>query len=136
MFSKLVNYFKKNDPVRDYHYDTLPLEKIAFLHKDIVEYTDVLNGYLKIGLTSEELVVKTIRTSTYNLLYIKDWCVDNDRYLNDLNLSITEFISTTDKFILEFNKLMAMNKTDTLFFNTGRLQPYIINIESIRGWVK
>lgn len=134
MLDKLKGFFskKKHITTKNYTYATLPLVKQKFLHKDIISYTKQLKHYLEVGLTSEKLMVINIRPDKLFSLYVKDWVVDENRYISDINSALTEFYIISSKFEREFTKLKLMNKTDRLFFNTTRLQPYIINIENIK----
>lgn len=137
----LKNLFKK-DP-----YNIIKKETINYKYiksKDITVSTimpDIksYNKHLKKVLENDifnSIEYKNIKQVSENKLYYSKllyFCSDNGKMLSNVDIEVKEFFLLTDKLILEFNRLKKY-KSDVIDykFNIRLLQPYIINIESIR----
>lgn len=133
---KWVNIFNmfsnKTEPLITYEYSTLPLERIEYIHKDIISYTEYLKSYMSIGLKSENLRVMTIHpTRSMVMLYPSEWLRDDDKLLTDLNINIKEFVDISSEFTELYRQLEYTASHRHEYVNISKLQPYIINIENI-----
>lgn len=125
-------FSSKKEPPTNYEYSTLPLERIEYIHKDIISYTNYLKDYLSMGLKSENLRVMTIHpTRSKVILYPSEWLRDDNRVLTDLNATIKEFIDVSSEFIETYRQLEFTASHKHEYLNISKLQPYIINIENI-----
>lgn len=135
---RIFRFFFKEKIV--YSYDVLIRDHKAIVEivlPDILSYNKNIEKILNNNNLLEDTEYKFIpkinaETTRTNMLY--SWCTDHGRRLEDVNKEIQNFLRLSDELIKQFNTMKRLKQNDNLFkFNIRQLQPYIINLENIRG---
>lgn len=135
---RIFRFFFKEKIV--YSYDVLIRDHKAIVEivlPDILSYNKNIEKILNNNNLLEDTEYKFIpkinaETTRTNMLY--SWCTDHGRRLEDVNKEIQKFLNLSNELIKQFNTMKKLKQNDNLFkFNIRQLQPYIINLENIRG---
>lgn len=115
-------------------------KEMDFILPDIIAYNNNLelilkdNDFLK-DVDYKHIIKISAETISKKELYY--WCSNNDKKLEDVNKEIHLFLNLSETFIKNFYLLKKIKQNDNLYkFNIRLLQPYIINLESIREVLK
>ncbi len=127
-FKKKITYsyklLKESDKILD------------FILPDIIAYNNNIKKILKDNNFLEDSEYKhiiKISSETISSKKIYYWCSNHGKRLDNLDKEIIEFLKLSNEFIKRFNTLKNIKQNDNLFkFNIRLLQPYIINLETIR----
>lgn len=127
-FKKKITYsyklLKESDKILD------------FILPDIIAYNNNIKKILKDNNFLEDSEYKHIikissETITNKKIYY--WCSNKGKKIDNVDKEIKEFLKLSNEFIKRFNTLKNIKQNDNLFkFNIRLLQPYIINLETIR----
>lgn len=138
LIKRIFRFFFKEKKI--YSYDVLIRDHKAIVEivlPDILSYNKNIEKILNNNNLLEDTEYKFIpkinaETTRTNMLY--SWCTDHGRRLEDVNKEIQNFLRLSDELIKKFNTMKRLKQNDNLFkFNIRQLQPYIINLENIRG---
>lgn len=138
LFKKDKYEFIKKEKINYNYIKTIDVN-IGFILPDIILYNKHLKKLLENDIFND-FEYRHIKAITANTLVYKNllwWCSDNGKVLNNLDKEIKQFFLLTDELIFEFNRLKKFKGNNPDYkFNIRQLQPYIINIETIRGCFK
>lgn len=114
-------------------------KELTFLLDDIVKYNKHLDLLLKSNNFLEDIEYKNVLKISNDRIFVKDllyWCSDKNKVLDNLDKEVHTFLKLSEELITKFNLLKEIKKNEVEFkFNIRLIQPYIINLESIRGCI-
>lgn len=141
MISKLIKKIKSflKDDNFIYTYEILKKDKkdIKFIIGNIIEFNNNLenilkdNDFIKDKEYKHILKISEDKITSTRVLY---WVTDKGKIINNPDVEIKRFLLLSEELLKRFFILKKHKGDDNNFkFNIRLLQPYIINIELIKG---
>lgn len=139
LIGKIKSFFIKDKIIYTYDKIRSVNKELTFLLDDIVKYNKHLDLLLKSNNFLEDLEYKNVLKISNDRIFVKDllyWCSDKNKVLDNLDKEVHTFLKLSEELITKFNLLKELKKNEVEFkFNIRLIQPYIINLESIRGCI-
>lgn len=137
IINKLLSYFKKDTFIFTYEVLKKDNKKISFIIDNIVDF----NNHMELVLKDNDFIldkeykhilkISEDKIKTFRLIY---WVTNKGNILTNPDSEIKRFLSLTDEMLKKFYILKQYKSDDNSYkFNIRLIQPYIINIELIKG---